>query len=61
MQTIEWWPDRTPRAPLSAGTTHEFRSVREDLPDANLSYSHASLDAWTDRKAESSLNAPMAG
>ena len=26
------------------GTTHEFRSVREDLPDANLSYSHASLD-----------------
>jgi putative DNA primase/helicase len=47
------------------GTTHEFRSVPEDLPagskNANLSYSHAGLDAWTDRKESSSLSAPMVG
>ena len=47
------------------GTTHEFRSVPEDLPagskNANLSYSHAGLDAWTDRKENSSLSAPTVG
>jgi hypothetical protein len=35
------------------GTTRDFRSVREDLPgrieNANLSYNHAALDAWTGR------------
>ena len=34
-------------------TTCDFPSVREDVPDglktANLSYSHAGLDAWTDK------------
>jgi hypothetical protein len=37
------------------GTTRDFRNVRKDNPDGskngNLSYSHAGLDAWTDRKA----------
>jgi putative DNA primase/helicase len=37
-----------------AGTSRDFRSVREGSPDgsknANLSHSHAGLDAWTDRK-----------
>jgi Protein of unknown function (DUF3631) len=39
------------------GTTCDFRSVQKEPPDgsknANLSYSHAELDAWTDRKPES--------
>lgn len=38
------------------GTTRDFRSVHEDRADgsenANLTYSHAGLDGWTDRKAE---------
>ena len=50
---------KRPRA-HETGTTHKFRSVSEDHPDANLSCSHAGLDAWTDQKAESILNAPMA-
>jgi len=37
------------------GTSCNFRSVQAAAPDgsknANLSYSHAGLDAWTDRKA----------
>ena len=42
--------------PMALGTTRVFRSVHEDNPDGskndNLSYSHAGLDAWTDRKPE---------
>jgi putative DNA primase/helicase len=38
------------------GTTRDFRSVHKDRADgsnnANLSYCHAGLDGWTDRKAE---------
>src|SRR5262249_55127366 len=38
------------------GITRNFRSVRDEGPDgsknANLSYSHAGLDAWTDRNSE---------
>jgi hypothetical protein len=38
------------------GTSSNFRSVQEGSPDgsknANLAYSHAGLDAWTDRKAQ---------
>ena len=41
---------KRPHAP-EAGTTRDFRSVREGLPDgsknAKLSYSHAGLDVWT--------------
>jgi len=37
------------------GITRDFQSVQKDLPDAlknaNLSHSHAGLDAWTDCKA----------
>jgi putative DNA primase/helicase len=63
-QSLAFEASRRPNA-TETGTTHEFRSVREDLPDgsknANLSYSHAGLDAWTDRKESSSLSAPTVG
>ena len=53
-QSFAFEVSRRPNA-AGTGTTHEFRSVREDLPNgpknANLSYSHVGLDAWTDRKA----------
>ena len=45
------------------GTTHDFRSVLDNSKDAsknaNLSYSHAGLDAWTDRKPENGAKANM--
>jgi putative DNA primase/helicase len=57
-QFLTFEASRRPNA-TETGTTRDFRSVREDLPDgsknANLSYSHAGLDAWTDRKAENGL------
>jgi hypothetical protein len=37
----------------------DARWIKKHL-DAKLSCRHASLDAWTDQKAESSLNAPRA-
>jgi putative DNA primase/helicase len=49
-------PSKRPNAD-ETGITSTFRSVRETkfgrIENGNLSYSHADLDAWTDRKPES--------